>query len=56
MDFLLNLIVVVLVVGLILYLVRMIPLPSPFPLILQALVVVAAVIWLLRAASLLPAF
>ena len=50
---LINLIVAVLVVGLLIYLIRLLPLPTPFPMILQALVVVLAILWLLRVAGLI---
>lgn len=43
---LVGLIVLLLIVGIIYYLVTLLPLPEPFPTLIKVVVVVAAIIWL----------
>lgn len=51
---LIQLLVVVLVFGLIYWLVMQLPLPAPFKMIAQVILIVIAIIWLLSAVGLLP--
>jgi hypothetical protein len=51
---LIQLLVVLLVCGLLLYLVDALPLEAPFKLAARALIVLVAILWLLSVAGLLP--
>lgn len=43
---LVGLLVLVIILGLILYLVQLLPLPAPFKMIAQAIVILVAIVWL----------
>lgn len=51
---LLSLLVVVLVMGLVIYLIQMLPLPEPFMSVARVIVIVICIIWLLRMIGFLP--
>jgi hypothetical protein len=53
---LIDLIIVLIVVGLILYAVSLLPLPSPIGQIVQVLVILIAVLWLLRLLGVVTSF
>ena len=51
---LISLLIIVIVVGLLLYLVRMLPIDAQFKNIALVLVIVIAIIWLLNVAGMIP--
>ena len=54
MTIILTLIVYLVVIGLLWWLTTLLPLPAPFPLIIQVLFVIAAILLLLGAFGILP--
>jgi len=47
-SFLITLIIFLIVVGCLIWIVRVLPLPAPFPMILQVLIILVALLWLLN--------
>jgi hypothetical protein len=45
---LINLIIIAIIAGLLIYVARVLPLPEPWPVVVQVLIVLLVVIWLLR--------
>lgn len=52
---LISLLVTILVIGLLVYLVQMIPLPQPWKQIALVVVIIIAIVWLLRFLGIVPA-
>ena len=51
---LISLLVIVIVIGLLLYLVRLLPLDEPFKNIAMVLIILIAIVWLLSIAGMIP--
>jgi hypothetical protein len=45
---LINLIIIAVIAGLLIYVAQLLPLPAPWPVVIQVLIVLLVVIWLLR--------
>lgn len=46
-----SILVALVVCGLIYYLITLLPLPAPFPMIIQVVVVIALILWILKVAG-----
>ena len=52
---LITLLVLIIVIGMLVYLVQLLPLPAPFKTIAMVIVILVCIVWLLNVAGLFPA-